>query len=86
LRGRNPWLDGLAPTQYQSEGDTIISATRRDDSFVDLTGAPMTFTSNRSDVLRVAGDGVITAVAPGVATISVTVGGKTARTTFVVVS
>jgi beta-glucosidase-like glycosyl hydrolase len=86
LRGRNPWLDGLAPTQYQSEGDTIISATRRDDSFVDLTGAPMTFTSNRPDVLRVAGDGVITAVAPGVATISVTVGGKTARTTFVVVS
>jgi hypothetical protein len=85
LRGRNPWLDGLAPTQYQSEGDTIVSAVRRDDSFVDLTNAPMTFTSNRPDVLKVAGDGVITAVAPGVATVSVTVEGKTARTTFAVV-
>jgi uncharacterized protein YjdB len=65
-------------------GDTIISAVRRDDSFVDLTNAPMTFASNRPDVLKVDGDGVITAVSPGVATISVTAGGKTAQATFAV--
>ena len=86
LRGHNPWLDGLAPTRYEDEGHTIISAVRRDDSFVDLTNVPMTFSSNRSDVLKVDGNGVVTAVAPGVATISVTVAGKTARTTFAVVS
>src|SRR4051812_10947085 len=41
LRGRNPWLNGLAPAQYERQGDTIVSAVRRDDSFVDLTGAPL---------------------------------------------
>ena len=84
LRGRNPWLDGLAPPQYQSAGDTIISAVRRDDSFVDLTNVPITFTSDRPDVLRVDGNGVITAAGPGVATISVSLGGKTAQATFTV--
>jgi beta-glucosidase len=85
LRGRNPWLDGLAPTEYQSEGDAIVSAVLRDDSFVDLAGVPITFASNRPDVLEVDGNGVVTAVAPGVATISATVGGRTARAAFAVV-
>jgi beta-glucosidase len=84
LRGRNPWLDGLAPTEYERAGDTIISAVRRDDSFVDLTNAPITFTSNRPDVLKVDANGVISAVKPGVATVAVSVGGKTARSAFVV--
>jgi beta-glucosidase-like glycosyl hydrolase len=84
LRGRNPWLDGLAPTQFQSKGDTIISAVRRDDSFVDLTSVPIRFASNRPDVLRVDANGVVTAVAPGVATVTVKVGRATATTPFVV--
>jgi beta-glucosidase len=84
LRGRNPWLDGLAPTQYQAEGDTIISAVRRDDSFVDLTKVPMSFISDRPGVLKVDGNGTVTAVGPGVATITVSVGGKSAQATFAV--
>jgi hypothetical protein len=84
LRGRNPWLDGLAPTQYQRDGDTIISAVRRDDSFADLTNVPITFTSNRPDVLRVDANGLVTAAAPGVATLTVKVGSATASAPFVV--
>jgi hypothetical protein len=85
LRGRNPWLDGLAPTQYESRGDTIISAVRRDDSFADLTNVPVTFKSSRPDVLEVRSDGVVTALAPGVATITVAAGGRTAQAAFAVV-
>jgi beta-glucosidase-like glycosyl hydrolase len=84
LRGRNPWLDGLAPTEQQDRGDTIVSAVRRDDTFVDLTNAPFQFSSNRPDVLRVDAGGVVTAVGPGVATVTVTVGGASATATFVV--
>ncbi len=84
LHGRNPWLDGLAPTQYQPEGDTTISAVRRDDSFVDLTSVPMKFSSDRPGVLKVNRHGVLTAVGPGVATITVSLGGKTAKTAFAV--
>ena len=84
LRGRNPWLDGLAPAQYQAQGDTIVSAVRRDDSFADLSGVPLSFSSDRPEVLRVSGDGVITAAGAGVATITVTAGGKSASATFVV--
>jgi beta-glucosidase len=84
LRGRNPWLDGLAPTQYEREGDTIVSAVRRDDSFVDLTGAPLSFSSDRPDVLRADANGVIKAVGPGVATVTVKLGRLAATAPFVV--
>jgi beta-glucosidase len=84
LRGRNPWLDGLAPAQYQSVGDTIISAVRRDDSFVDLSHASMRFSSNRPGVVSVDRNGLVRARSPGVATVSATVGGVTASTPFVV--
>jgi hypothetical protein len=84
LRGRNPWLDGLAPTQYQSQGDTIVSAVRRDDSFADLSNVPLQFSSDRPGVLRVDSNGVITAVGPGVATITAKAGGASATTPFVV--
>jgi len=84
LRGRNPWLDGLAPTQYQDQSDRIISAVRADDSVADLTGAPMQFASNRPRVISVDDTGVIRARAPGVATITVTVEGVSASTPFVV--
>jgi beta-glucosidase-like glycosyl hydrolase len=84
LRGRNPWLDGLAPTQYQSEGDTIISAVRRDDSFADASSTPLSFRSDRPDVLRVDEGGKLTAAAPGVATVTAKTGHATATATFVV--
>ena len=84
LRGRNPWLDGLAPAQYQREGDSIVSAVRRDDSFVDLAGAPLSFSSDRPDVLRVDPGGVVKAVSPGVATVTVKLGKLSATAPFVV--
>jgi beta-glucosidase-like glycosyl hydrolase len=84
LRGRNPWLEGLAPTRFQGVGDTIISAARRDDSFVDLAHTPVRFSSNRPGVLKVNPAGVVTAVAPGVATVAVSVAGKTAQAVFAV--
>jgi beta-glucosidase len=84
LRGRNPWLDGLAPAQYERQGDAIVSAVRRDDSFVDLTGAPLEFSSDRPDVARVDSHGVIEAVAPGVASVTVKLGTVAATAPFVV--
>jgi beta-glucosidase len=84
LRGRNPWLDGLAPTRFQSAGDTIIGAVRRDDTFADPKAVRLRFTSDRPDVLRVDAGGVVTAVAPGVAAVTVKAGNASASTAFVV--
>jgi beta-glucosidase-like glycosyl hydrolase len=84
LRGRNPWLDGLAPASFEKVGDTIVSAVRRDDSFADPAQVPIRFSSNRPDVLRVDGNGVITAVAPGVATVTAKAGSARASAAFVV--
>lgn len=84
LRGRNPWLDGLAPTQYESQGDTIISADRADDTFADLSKIKLTFTSDHPDILSVDSTGLVTAKGPGVATITVSSGGTSTSTPFVV--
>ena len=84
LRGRNPWLDGIAPTRYQGQGDTIIGLVRRDDSFVDPRKVRLTFDSNRPGVLEVSRGGVITARSPGVATVTVAAGGAKASAPFVV--
>ncbi len=82
LRGRNPWFDGLEPAVDTS--DTIISAVRADDSFADPATLPLQFSSDRPDILRVDDKGVVTAVAPGVATITVTDGSANATAAFVV--
>lgn len=84
LRGRNPWLDGLAPQRYERIADPIITAVRRDDSFARLRSQRVRFSSSNPRVLRVESDGVIKAVRPGVATVTVTVGRATASTPFVV--
>ena len=76
--------DGLAPAQFQAEGDTIIGAVRRDDSFADPATIPLRFSSDHPDVLRVDPGGVITGVAPGVATVTATSGGASATAAFVV--
>jgi hypothetical protein len=82
LRGRNPWLDGLAPAHPQ--GDRVLSVVRGDDSFADLGDVSIRFSSNRRRVATVDGKGVVTARAPGVATIEATVQGVTATTPVVV--
>ena len=82
LRGRNPWLDGLAPAHPR--GDHVLSVVRGDDSFGDLGDVSIAFASNRSSVASVDRNGVVTARAPGVATIKATVQGVTAKTPIVV--
>jgi beta-glucosidase len=84
LRGRNPWSQGLPPVGLAEAGDGIVSAVRADDSFVDLSRTRMTFTSNRPAVATVDRAGRLTAVGPGVATISVTIGGATGSAPVVV--
>jgi hypothetical protein len=61
-----------------------VSAVRRDDSFVDLTGAPLSFSTDRPDVLRVDPSGLVKAIAPGVATVTVKLGKLAATAPFVV--
>ena len=82
LRGRNPWLDGLAPAHPQ--GDRVLTAVRADDSFADPGDLAVRFSSNRRSVATVDGKGVVTARGPGVATIQATVQGATASTPIVV--
>jgi beta-glucosidase len=84
LRGRNPWLQNLAPAGLADAGDAIVTAVRADDSFAGLAQERVAFASNRPAVATVAPDGTLTAVAPGVATISVTVDGVTASAPIVV--
>lgn len=84
LRGRNRWLDGLAPTEFEHVGDTILSAVRRDDSFADPARIPVRFSSNRPSVLKVDANGVVSAVAPGVATITARSGRAHASAAFAV--
>jgi beta-glucosidase-like glycosyl hydrolase len=84
LRGRNPWRRGLAPPRYDPIGDRIITAVRADDSFADLRAARVTFKSNRPAVATVTRVGKVKAIAPGVATITVTVDGASASAPIVV--
>ena len=80
LLGKNTWLQGLAPADLANQGDDVVTAVRRDDTFVDLRRAAVDFRSNRPDVARVDTTGKVLAVGPGVATISVTVDGVTGTT------
>jgi beta-glucosidase-like glycosyl hydrolase len=84
LRERNRWLDGLAPTSVESAGDTIVSAVRGDDSFADPDALKARFSSDRPAVLRVDRRGMVTALAPGVATVTVRIGHARASAPFVV--
>jgi hypothetical protein len=87
LTAKNPWI---APDvnarleQPHAAADGIVEAVNDDQSFADLAKAPVTYRSDRPDVASVSDTGVIRAVAPGVATIDVTVGGVTGSTVIVV--
>jgi beta-glucosidase-like glycosyl hydrolase len=85
LTGRNPWIadDTAQATQHQP-ADHIVEAVNNDESFVDLTRARVRYRSSDPRVARVSPTGQVTLVAPGVATISVTVNGVTGSTPVVV--
>ncbi len=57
---------------------TTVTAAMSDDSFADISGATVTYSSNRPSVASVDDKGLVTAKAPGVATITaaVTIDGK----------
>jgi hypothetical protein len=87
LKGKNPWI---APDinakleQAHAPADNIIEAVNNDESFVNLRKARVSYSSDRPSVATISRGGVMKAVAPGVATITVTVDGVTGSTVIVV--
>ena len=89
LTAKNPWLkDDTNPASEQRNlrvtGDGIVEAVNDDGSFLDLSRASVTYVSSNPNVATVSTRGVMTAVAPGVATLRVTVGGVTGSTVVAV--
>jgi len=91
LTGKNPWIaDDTDPSQESSErnlvvtADNIVEAVNNDGSFVDLAGAEVSYASSNDQVASVSSSGIVRAIAPGVATISVTVDGVTGSAVIVV--
>ncbi|WP_211268897.1 glycoside hydrolase family 3 C-terminal domain-containing protein [Actinoplanes subtropicus] len=78
LTGDNPWIADDTPQAGEHVRATrIVEATKSDQTFADLTHARLTYRSSNPKVARVSRDGLVTAVATGVATVSVTVDGVT---------
>jgi uncharacterized protein YjdB len=65
-------------------GTTTISATIRDDNGAVLTGRAVTWSSSATGIATVSSSGIVTAVAPGSATITATCEGKTGTATITV--
>ena len=85
LTGANPWIaDNTGQADRHVRADGIVEAVRSDQTFVDLAHARVTYRSSNPNVARVSRTGVVTAVAGGVATLSVTVDGVTGSTPVVV--
>jgi beta-glucosidase len=85
LTGKNPWIaDDTAQAAEHVPADHIVEAVHNDQSFVDLTHARIGYRSSDPRVAQVSRTGKVTLVAPGVATISVTVDGVTGTTPVVV--
>ena len=62
--------------QFLNVGDqiaTVATIALNNDTFIDPSEASVTYSSNREDVVSVDENGVLTAAAPGVATVTVTV-------------
>lgn len=83
LMGTNPMYRGLAPA-LADPGDRVLTAVRADDSFATLRARDVAFTSNSPTVATVDRRGVLTAVGPGVATITAVVDGVRASAPVVV--
>ena len=83
LAGANPWIGpdtDSALEQQHATADNVVEAVNNDESFVDLSRAHVRYASSDPSVATVSADGTVTAVAPGVTTISVTVNGVTGST------
>ncbi len=87
LTGKNPWIQNdtnPALEQPHATADNIVEAVNNDESFVNLSGANVTYSTSNPNVATVSPAGLLTAVAAGVATISATVNGVTGSTPIVV--
>jgi beta-glucosidase-like glycosyl hydrolase len=87
LTGKNRWIapdTDAALEQPHASADNIVEAINNDESFVNLSQAKVTYASSNPDVARVSSNGVMTAVAHGVATITVTVNGVSGSAPVVV--
>ncbi|HEX6470803.1 MAG TPA: glycoside hydrolase family 3 C-terminal domain-containing protein [Streptosporangiaceae bacterium] len=85
LAGKNPWIaDDTAQAAQHVPADHVVEAVNNDESFVDLTHTRVRYRSSNPRVARVSRTGQVTLVAPGVATISVTVNGVTGGAPVVV--
>ncbi|MFF6960832.1 glycoside hydrolase family 3 C-terminal domain-containing protein [Streptomyces sp. NPDC008317] len=89
LTGKNKWIkDDTNPAKEQRDlsvtADDVVEAVNNDQSFVDLSTAKVTYRSSDPAVATVDKNGLVHAVADGVATVSATVGGVTGSTPVVV--
>ncbi|MYS21457.1 beta-glucosidase [Streptomyces sp. DvalAA-14] len=89
LAAKNKWIkDDTDPTREQRDqsitADNVVEAVNNDQSFVDLSTAKTTYHSSDPAVATVDKNGLVHAVADGVATISATVGGVTGSAAIVV--
>ena len=85
LAGKNPWIaDDTAQAAQHVPADHIVEAVNDDESFVDLAHTRVSYHSSNPRVAQVNRTGQVTLVAPGVATIGVTVNGVTGTTPVVV--
>jgi beta-glucosidase len=89
LTGKNVWIaDDTDHAREQRNlavtADAVVEAVNGDGSFVDLSHAHVSYASSNDHVAAVSSTGVMSAVAPGVATIRVTVDGVTGAAVVVV--
>jgi beta-glucosidase len=87
LTGTNPWIapdTNSSLEQPHASADNIIEAVNNDQSFVSLSQASVSYSSSNPNVATVSPAGTLTAVAHGVATISVTVNGVTGSVPVIV--
>jgi hypothetical protein len=85
LTAKNPWIaDDTAQAAQHVPADHVVEAVNNDQSFVDLSRKRVAYHSSDPRVAEVSRTGKVTMVAPGVATISVTVDGVTGSTPVVV--
>ncbi|SEN80319.1 glycoside hydrolase family 3 C-terminal domain-containing protein [Actinacidiphila rubida] len=87
LTGTNPWIapdTDPALEQQHAPADGIVEAANNDQSFADLSTAHVSYRSSDPGVATVSGAGVVTARAPGAASIEVTVDGVTGTAPIVV--
>jgi beta-glucosidase-like glycosyl hydrolase len=83
--GRNPWIkDDTGQADQHVRADGIVEAVNNDESFVNLRTAGVRYKSSNPKVATITRGGQLTAVAPGVATISATVHGVTGTTPLAV--